>query len=408
MFCLSRSQQEQEQQLQLQQCQEDNNGPNAFDLTWRNYLPSTSHLFSCLPSLFYHQHQGIQLDDSDDNHNITPLYYNDYYQAYDADGYLNDHHNGDVNGLLSIHTSSGDNQQKRPTRQHKTCTRKLTKRSKRRKYPRQRHIQYEPYNGINCEFGQGQGELNDDGSGQYSFGYYQQQQQPIPCQSNSGNGHHDAVYLSDDQLIKMMNHYNSKSMTHSGSPRQNGSYTPQAGPFMINDDNQNDLDSTIIPSSPPQKNGQEHITLALAAQAILSETLGDFTEKLASIRNNMMDIGTSASASSKQQHNNIEDVQQKDHNNDETTALNTSIEDSSERNFISSDLDYIDSEPENASFQNDERHHSPVTEITTSDYHNSKRLSTNATSDLYMPLPLHSSTSSYYGPSSHPFTYFTE
>ncbi|CAO3593198.1 unnamed protein product [Absidia cylindrospora] len=384
MFCLSRSQQEQEQQLQPPQSQEDNNGPNAFDLTWRNYLPCTSHLFSCLPSLFHHQHQGILLDDSDDNSNITPPYYNDYYQTYADDGYLNDHHNRDVNGLLSTHTGHGDNQQKRPTRQHKTCTGKSTKRSKRRKHSRQRHIQHD----MNDEYGQVQGGLNDDGSG----GYYQQQQQPIPYQLNSGNDHQDAVYLSDDQVTKMMNSYSNKSMTHSGQPQQYESYAP----LMINDDNQNHVDSTIVPSSPPQKNGPEYVTAALAAQAILSEKLVDFTERLAFIRNNMMDIGTSAAtASSKQPCDSF----QKDNNDGETT----NIEDSLERHFISSDLDHIASEPENASLQSDET-------TTTSDYHHhhNNRLSTNATSDLYMPLTLESSTSPYYGASSHPFTYFTE
>ncbi|KAI8335351.1 hypothetical protein BC941DRAFT_430079 [Chlamydoabsidia padenii] len=73
----------------LPQSQQDKEEPNAFDLTWRNYLPSISHLCACLP--FFNQHQGILLDNSQTNNlTLASPYYNDFYQAKAVRGYLDD------------------------------------------------------------------------------------------------------------------------------------------------------------------------------------------------------------------------------------------------------------------------------------------------------------------------------
>jgi hypothetical protein len=84
-FGLSRQQQQQENELY------------AFDLTWRNYLPSISHLCVCLPFM----RQGILLADDDDNTGQT-LYYNDIYQAKAVRGYLEDQLDRNFDDLLLI------------------------------------------------------------------------------------------------------------------------------------------------------------------------------------------------------------------------------------------------------------------------------------------------------------------
>lgn len=96
------------------------------------------------------------------------------------------------------------------------------------------------------------------------------------------------------------------------SGQQHEFYAPRTIPFIIknNDDDEGDNDDdqytttkgSSIQASLPKDNGDDHdqmtqeptvATAALAAQAILSETLEDLTEKLAFIRTNMMDIGSS-------------------------------------------------------------------------------------------------------------------
>jgi hypothetical protein len=95
MFGLSRQQQQQEGELY------------AFDLTWRNYLPSTSQLCACFP--FMGRGQGILLaddDDDDDDDNNTGdntgqiLCYNDIYQAKAVRGYLEDQLDREFDDLL--------------------------------------------------------------------------------------------------------------------------------------------------------------------------------------------------------------------------------------------------------------------------------------------------------------------
>ncbi|KAI8336521.1 hypothetical protein BC941DRAFT_49677 [Chlamydoabsidia padenii] len=227
----------------------------------------------------------------------------------------------------------------------------------------------------------------------------------------------------------MVNKYDSGPNT-SG---QHEFYAPRTIPFMINDDDdENDYDyehyhdtehnnklpiqATLI-SDHQQHDGQvieepTVTTAALAAQAILSETLEDLTEKLAFIRTNMMDIGSSTAKqlnSSNKHHDDKQHNKDNDDDNDDDTAtlhtMKTIVNKRSmDRLSTSSDLDSITSEAlheyENTTTAN--RREQKPSPTTTTDYHK-RRFSSNIGSDLHMPV---SSTS--YSQHSHPFAYFTE
>ncbi|KAI9007933.1 hypothetical protein CLU79DRAFT_533188 [Phycomyces nitens] len=73
---------------------------NAFDLTWRNYLPSMTQLCPCL-AIF--PRRGIQLDDYDDDAgNLGPQYYNDHsiYQGQTIQGYLRNSRDREFESVL--------------------------------------------------------------------------------------------------------------------------------------------------------------------------------------------------------------------------------------------------------------------------------------------------------------------
>ncbi|KAI8078702.1 uncharacterized protein BX664DRAFT_37429 [Halteromyces radiatus] len=324
----------------LSSSQQHNEEPNAFDLTWRNYLPSTSQFCLCLPSLG-RQRQGILLDENDNHLIDSPSYYNDFYQ--------------------------GKNN-------------KWKKRSKRRKYPKQRLLPKPNY--------EQQDEFTDSAYDYHDYDYHQQEPTVYQIHSDEDDHQHqDAVYLEDDEIAKMVNHYDQQQ------PQNNQEfYAPRTIPFLINDDNDDETTTTNeMPKEQPPPSSPT--TAALAAQAILSETLEDLTEKLVYIRNNMMDIGAS---STPENHD----------NQDDTATLHTlktiTKKDSSERLSISSDMDSIASEAL-LEYENTTQTYDTST---TSNYHN-RRFSSNVTSDLVMPVQS-STSSSTYAKDTHPFSYFTE
>lgn len=69
--------------------------PHAFDLTWRNYLPSVSQFCCCF------QKQAIRLDDDDPL--IEPIYYNDHtlYRGEALQNYLNNPRDWEFESVLS-------------------------------------------------------------------------------------------------------------------------------------------------------------------------------------------------------------------------------------------------------------------------------------------------------------------
>ncbi|CAO3593628.1 unnamed protein product [Absidia cylindrospora] len=371
MFCLPNSQQ---QQL-------DDDEPNAFDLTWRNYLPSTAQLCSCLPTIG--RQPGILLDDDNNqpiDHNSI-AYYNDFYQANAVRGYLDNQHDREFDDLLLTNDNG--------SRDHGG---KSKKRSKRKKYPKRRLLKQQQQEQLTPYY-----DYDDDGSTYDYQGNYQHG--PMIYEVYSETEQQDAVYLGDDQIAKMVNHYDQPE-------GQQQLCAPRAIPFMINDEihhNNEPSSSSIPPSStiPTDDDETEHHTAppvtasssaALAAQAMLSEKLEDLTEKLAFIRNNMMDIGTSKAVI-----NDTDDQNGKDE--DDTATLHTlktlGKKDSVERLSISSDMDSIASEAlleyENTS---------------SSDYHHRRFSSNNYLgSDLRMPVGLDASSSPA---QPHPFAYFTE
>ncbi|CAO3662824.1 unnamed protein product [Rhizopus stolonifer] len=71
------------------------NEPHAFELTWKNYLPSISQFNCCF------QRQGIQLEENDDPL-IEPAYYNDYslYQGEAINDYLDNPRDWEFETLL--------------------------------------------------------------------------------------------------------------------------------------------------------------------------------------------------------------------------------------------------------------------------------------------------------------------
>lgn len=80
---------------------EDPMEPNAFDLTWRNYLPSTSQLCPCIP-LFK---QPIRLEDDDDPLFLGPEFHNNnhnrpYNHQNAVRGYLNDPRDWEFDSML--------------------------------------------------------------------------------------------------------------------------------------------------------------------------------------------------------------------------------------------------------------------------------------------------------------------
>ncbi|ORZ05268.1 hypothetical protein BCR42DRAFT_456948 [Absidia repens] len=409
MFCLPNSQ----RQEQL------DDEPNAFDLTWRNYLPSTAQLCPCLPTIGRRQQQGILLDD-DSNHPIdhnSIAYYNDFYQANAVRGYLDNQHDREFDDLLL----TNDNRSR-------DTGGKSKKRSKRKKYPKRRLLQQRQ------QQQQQEQQLtpyyDDDYNGYDDGSMYDYQQGPTIYEVYSEAEQQDAVYLGDDQIAKMVNHYDQAG----GQQQQQQLCAPRAIPFMINDDGDQHEDehhykepstsipppSSMIPTDDYQEDETEHAaaptasTAALAAQAMLSEKLEDLTEKLAFIRNNMMDIGSSSSkaaaAKGSGHANDTDDQNGKD--DDDTATLHTlktlGKKNSLERLSISSDMDSIASE---ALLEYENTSHPPTTTTatTTSDYHNRRFSSNNYLgSDLRMPVGLDSSSLGQSRPQAHPFAYFTE
>jgi hypothetical protein len=190
MFCLPKSHQQQQQQQAV------NEEPNAFDLTWRNYLPSTSQLCPCLP-LIGRPRQGILLDDSNttDHNNllISPPYYNDFYQANAVRGYLDDQHDREFDDLLLTNNKL-----------KKTTSGKSKKRSKRKRYPKQRllakpSVTPAPY-GYYDDDEDTAYDYHGNTTDGYSYYDHEQRQGPTVYEVYSDNEQQDAVYLGDDQI----------------------------------------------------------------------------------------------------------------------------------------------------------------------------------------------------------------
>lgn len=73
--------------------------PNAFDLTWRNYL-LPSQFCSCMPSIFGNRQHGIRLEDDDDELFFGPEYYNQHYQGRAVRGYLDNPRDWEFDAML--------------------------------------------------------------------------------------------------------------------------------------------------------------------------------------------------------------------------------------------------------------------------------------------------------------------
>lgn len=74
-----------------------NQEPHAFDLTWKNYLPSISQFCCCF------QRQGIRLEEEGEGQLIEPAYYNDHslHRGETLQNYLDNSRDWEFESVLS-------------------------------------------------------------------------------------------------------------------------------------------------------------------------------------------------------------------------------------------------------------------------------------------------------------------
>ncbi|KAI9499073.1 hypothetical protein BDB00DRAFT_783662 [Zychaea mexicana] len=294
-LCLSsRRLQEQDQDLLIPEDE-----PNAFDLTWRNYLlPS-----SCIPNIFKRQ-QPIRLGDDDDGNIVDPhdeLFISpNYYQGRAVRGYLDNPQDWEFDSVLH-----NDQQQFPEFVTRNPFGRKSSK--KKRKHKKHQHHHHN-YPRVVRE-----GVVDGDEEEIFSEDIQ------------------DAEFLGDDQIAHLA-YERSKNMDPYGEegyidstydrpisqemqppPAHKEFYAPKTMPYyFVNDENDEYHDEyhdkpRVVQQQQEyhqkQKQPEEqrqceassssatHIaTVAEQAQDLLSERLDDLTDKLLYIRQNMMDI----------------------------------------------------------------------------------------------------------------------
>ncbi|CAO0803504.1 unnamed protein product [Mucor circinelloides] len=291
---------------------------HAFDLTWRNYIPSASQFCCCFKS------KGIQLEDDDPL--IDPPYYNDQtlYRGEALQNYLDNPRDWEFESVLG---GQNDLPQFVTRNPFGTSSLKKKKSHKKKKNRRERSAVME----TDAEEGDIAGYSIGD---QYHHEEYYND---------------DAEFLGDDQIANLAyNRHSSQVMDQYGEELYQGhvqgpiEQEMQAPPppreFYaartipnINFDNYEDYEERVVPvqqllqpSASSSSTQQKPLVSVEAAQALLSDKLDDLTEKLAFIKNNIIHIRPQSS----QQENDTQDVNEEC---DRTTLHTLHHEESRER-----------------------------------------------------------------------------
>ncbi|KAI8144376.1 hypothetical protein BJV82DRAFT_66710 [Fennellomyces sp. T-0311] len=234
-FCLSKRQAPEEE-------------PNAFDLTWRNYL-----LPSCVPSIFKRQ-QPIRLEDDDDLF-ITPN------QGRAVRGYLDDPNDWEFDSML-VNQEFPEFVTRNP----------FGKTKKKRKHKKHHH--------------------------------HHHHQRALPEDEEIFSEEiQDAEFLGDDQIAHLayerrkdmdpygeegyIENYDRPLSQEMQPPPQKEFYAARAMPYYFVDEDQEYLEQQ---DEQPEASSSSAAVVAEQAQGLLSERLDDLTDKLVYIRQNIMDI----------------------------------------------------------------------------------------------------------------------
>ncbi|KAG0171453.1 hypothetical protein DFQ28_008412 [Apophysomyces sp. BC1034] len=329
---------------------------NAFDLTWRNYLPSVAQFCLCIPSCFLRQ-QPIRLEDDDDPLIDIPHYNNhQLYQGRAIQGYLSNPRDWEFESVLDQNEISGTFVTRNPFGKKK----KRSKRSKRL--------------------------LLEDENAAYEI-FSEEQDQP------------DAEFLGDDQIANLAYQYGDTDqygeeiyyaprhgpvLQEMHAPQSKQFYAARSVPFVINDDESYEDIAAVATSSSIPHYAENHETTATTSQTLLDERLGDLNDRLVFIKQNIMEAG-------------------KKEDEVDNTTLHT-IKNSPKQLPVDKGLSDIDSIVSDAldEYENTTRKTHYAVESAEDD---TRRYSSN--SEFHMPLTdAHYSTP--FGSDQHPFAYFTD
>ncbi|KAI8379173.1 uncharacterized protein BYT42DRAFT_613499 [Radiomyces spectabilis] len=350
----------------------DREEPNAFDLTWRNYLPSIHQVCPCLPSrCFTRQQQPIRLEEEDPSVLLfDPNYYNDHivHRRSDYGYFINDRELG---------SEFGDYMPNFVTR---NPFGKLKRKNKRKN--KQKYTVMEP---------------EEDQEGPMVYEIFDEDEDQL-----------DAEFLGDEQIAsiiddrkKAMNMYDEAlyendtvrmgpvvQEMHPTSRQQYYAARTMPSTMMDTTVDQHHDDSFRV--SEHYVESSEQPEPAFAAQVLLNEHLEDLNEKLTLIRNNIMNIGKLDNSSAKKT---------VDEENTHTTALRD-IGQPSSSDRAAFDIDSITSEALSEYEATSKTIYSH--EETESSSRRYSKLS-----ELQIPLSDASHSTAPFGSDHHPFSYYS-
>ncbi|KAI8970184.1 hypothetical protein BDF20DRAFT_889742 [Mycotypha africana] len=362
---------------QVQQSPVLTNEPHAFELTWRNYLPSFSQFCCCL-----NRRGNIRLSDDDDLL-IVPPYYNDQtlYRGEEIQTYLINPRDSEFDSILSEQSNGISAQQflSRNPFGYQQHQQPLTKKKKKKKVlansnsfhkKNRRGIYYSDYQ-------QQQHQYNNSSSTETDTLVTVDdidEENVLGSSVYYHNENNDAEFLPDDLIARLIPQQKSKVPTDTyAQSDQHGTLqgtiveeTHMGAQFSSTYDHLStfrsipDLtytdDDTIVtgPSStshdvatapivnPSANNGNSKRTSFIsieAAQLLLSDKLDDLTEKLTFIKKNIMQIPTQSKK--RQQHQNGQKGnidEEEDEEFDRTTLYTLHRHDKSETESIISEV----------------------------------------------------------------------
>ncbi|CEP12845.1 hypothetical protein [Parasitella parasitica] len=357
---------------------------HAFDLTWRNYIPSASQLCCCFKD------RGIQLEDDDPL--IDPPYYNDQtlYRGEALENYV-DHSPRD----WEFESVLGQNDLPQFVTRNPFGTSSLKKKKTHKKNKNRR----EQPAVMDTDVEEG------DFAG-YSIGNQQDEEYY--------NDNDDAEFLGDDRIANLAyNRYSSQLMDQYGEelcqghvqgpieqemqtpPPPQEFYAARSIPNVefVDDQHENHEDyeerADLAQTEPSSHQHQSKPFVSIeAAQALLSNKLDDLTEKLVSIKNNIMHLRPQ----SPQEENRHQNKQEFDR-----TTLHTLCPEESEESHSVSDLDSIASEALNV--------YESTSNETNTNTHSSMARRCSAGDELHIPSLVDNTP---FASEQHPFSYFTD
>ncbi|KAI7866774.1 hypothetical protein BDF14DRAFT_1809877 [Spinellus fusiger] len=375
------------------------NEPNAFDLTWRNYLPSLTQFCPCVPFLSS-QHSPIHLDPDDEPSSLDTHYYNDHtlYQGQAVRGYLDNAQDWEFDAVIDQDSMfAGENVPPFVTRN--PFGKSKRKRSKRRKgsslLNSNKHQPPAVYEIFSEDQDRADAEsLGDDQIASLilqhkSVEYYEEECDMIPSYSRP-------------RVQEMLPpNSNRRSIAHSGFHARM-SHAQTISPYIYHgEDTEEGVEDTETENGEGYKD-----TLLTTAQPLMNGRMEDFTNKLTYIQHTMMNT-TTGETSDAIATNNINNINT---NNSTTvspphTLKPVSTLSNAERGM--SDLDSIASETleEYGNAMNAK----PSSSQLTTSFHYGPRSQQNKThsSDLSISLgDIHHA--SPFGTEEHPFSYYED